>query len=38
MHIDFETKHLGVEGDRCIDIPYDVPNTDLAHDFLTSKK
>jgi hypothetical protein len=31
MHIDFKAKHIGIEGDDCVHILNDVPNTDLAH-------
>jgi hypothetical protein len=33
MHFDFEAQYIGVEGDHCLDIVYDVPNTDFAHIF-----
>src|SRR5213080_3136128 len=33
-----EAEHVGVEGNRFIDIANDVSDIDLAHDFFTSKK
>jgi len=38
MHVEFEAEHVGVEGNRFIDIANDVSDIDLAHDFFTSKK
>jgi hypothetical protein len=33
MHFDLEAEHVGVEGNRRIDIVNDVSNINFAHDF-----